>query len=126
MTRAADRRIDTLSRGQRQKVALATALLHEPPVLLLDEPLNGLDITGARVVKDLLLEVAARGGVVLFSSHILEVVERLCHRAIILHQGEIIADAPTAELLARAKDQRLESVFHQLVSAPPAAGEPAA
>ncbi len=112
----ADRRIDTLSKGQRQKVALATALLHEPEVLLLDEPLNGLDVQAARVFKDLILEIAERGGTVLFSSHILDVVERVCHRAIILHQGEVVADAPTSELVARSKDKSLESVFHQLVA----------
>ncbi|MGC4121220.1 MAG: ABC transporter ATP-binding protein [Myxococcales bacterium] len=118
----AGRRIDKLSKGQKQKVALATALLHEPEVLLLDEPLNGLDVESARAFKELMQQTVARGGTVLFSSHILDVVERLCHRAIILHQGAVVADAPTAELVARSKDKSLESVFHELVTSEKAAG----
>lgn len=111
-----DRRVDTLSKGQRQKVALLTALLHQPKVLFLDEPLNGLDVTAARALKDLLVEHARGGGTVLFSSHILDVVERICDRAIILHRGEVVADAATSELVARSKDRTLESIFHQLVT----------
>ena len=91
----ADRRIDTLSKGQKQKVVLATAFLSEPDVLLLDEPLNGLDVKAARALKELMLALAARGGCVLYSSHILDVVERVCERAIILHQACVVADAPT-------------------------------
>ncbi len=118
----ADRRVDTLSKGQRQKVALITAFLHAPQVLFLDEPLNGLDVTAARTLKELLVEHAKGGGTVLFSSHILDVVERICDRAIILHQGQVVADAPTTELVARSKDKTLESIFHQLVTTDRVAG----
>jgi ABC-2 type transport system ATP-binding protein len=110
----ADRRIDTLSKGQKQKVVLATALLHDADVLLLDEPLNGLDVHAARALEQMMKEVVARGGAILYSSHILDVVERICERTIILHQGRIVADAPTAELLSRSRDARLESIFHEL------------
>ena len=112
-----DRRVDTLSKGQRQKVALTMGLLHEPRVLLLDEPLSGLDASAARVLKDLLRGLADRGNAVLYSSHILDVVERLCDRAVILHQGVLVADAPTSELVAQAADKTLESVFHSLTRA---------
>jgi ABC-2 type transport system ATP-binding protein len=111
----AGQRIDTLSKGQRQKTLLATALLHDPDVLLLDEPLNGLDANAARQFKDTIRGLAARGKAVLFCSHILDVVERICDRAIIIDAGRIVADAPTAELVARSADATLESVFHSLV-----------
>lgn len=109
------RRIDSLSKGQRQKTLLATALLHEPDVLLLDEPLDGLDVTAVRQIKDLLLSLARSGRTILFCSHILDVVERICDRAIILDHGRIVADAPTKDLVARSADRTLESVFHALV-----------
>lgn len=111
------RRIDSLSKGQRQKTLLATALLHDPDVLLLDEPLDGLDVTAVRQIKDLLSSLAQAGKAILFCSHILDVVERLCDRAIILDQGTIVADASTRELVSRSTDKTLESVFHALVRA---------
>ncbi len=110
-----DRRIDTLSKGQKQKVALSTAFLSDAEVLFLDEPLDGLDVTAARALKDLMFERVAQGGAILYSSHILDVVERVCHRAIIIHQGKVVADAPTQTLVARSKDASLESIFHQLI-----------
>lgn len=116
LTKVADRRIDTLSKGQKQKVALATAFVHEPTVLILDEPLNGLDVEAARALRELMAGVAERGGAILYSSHILDVVERVCHRAIILHGGRIVADAPTKELVRRSKEATLEAVFHELVT----------
>ena len=115
----ADRAIDSLSKGQRQKVALANAMLHEPPVLFLDEPLNGLDVNAVRAFKMLVQDHAKRGGAVLFSTHILDVVERICQRTIIIHKGQLVADAPTAELLSRSKDATLESVFAEITSMPP-------
>lgn len=111
-----NRRIDTLSKGQKQKTLIAASLLHEPKVLLLDEPLNGLDVAAARALKDVVRGMADRGATVLYCSHILDVVERVCDRVIILDRGRIAADAPTAELVARGKDATLESVFHALVT----------
>ena len=106
----AARRIDTLSKGQRQKVALSTALLHDPEVILFDEPLNGLDATAARAVKEIIRGLAAKGRTILYSSHILDVVERICDRAIILDHGKIVADMPTVDL----SGESLESVFLNL------------
>lgn len=111
----ADQRVDTLSKGQRQKTALAAGLLHDPEVILFDEPLGGLDANAARQLKDLIQGLAARGKTILYCSHVLDVVERVCDRAVILSQGEIVADAPTAELLAQAES--LEAVFRQLTRA---------
>lgn len=117
LDKQAHRRIDTLSKGQRQKVVLSTTLLHEPKVLLLDEPLSGLDIEAAAVLKDLLRELVSRGGAVLYSSHILDVVERISDRVIIIADGVVVADAPTEELLKGPEDKRLEQVFRDLVRA---------
>jgi ABC-2 type transport system ATP-binding protein len=111
---AADRQVETLSRGQRQKVLLIAALLHDPDVLLLDEPLNGLDVHSALTLRRLLENLVRRGKTVLFCSHILEVVERVCSRVIVIDQGRIVADAPTAELLGRAAEGTLEAVLRQL------------
>jgi ABC-2 type transport system ATP-binding protein len=109
-----DKRIDSLSRGQRQRVALSCALLHDPKILLLDEPLTGLDVSAARALRAYLRQMADQGCAVLYSSHILDVVERVCDRAIILSGGRIVADAPTTELVQRSADKTLESVFHAL------------
>lgn len=111
----ADRRVDTLSKGQRQKTALAAGLLHDPEVILFDEPLNGLDVNAARQLKDLIRGLAERGKAILYCSHVLDVVERVCDRALILSGGELVADAPTQELLAQAES--LEAVFRQLTRA---------
>ena len=109
-----DQRIDTLSKGQRQRIALACGLLHGPKVLLLDEPLSGLDARAARSLRDLLQHMASEGCAILYCSHILDVVERVCDRAVILFEGEVVADAPTSELVSRSKGGTLEAVFHSL------------
>jgi ABC-2 type transport system ATP-binding protein len=117
----ADRAIETLSRGQRQKVIISAALIHDPEVLLLDEPLNGLDVNAALAFRRLIETLVARGKTVLFTSHILEVIERLCQRTIVIHQGSIVADEPTRELMKRSGS--LEAVFRQLTRPNDAADE---
>ncbi len=109
-----NRRVDSLSTGQRQRVALACGLLHEPRVWILDEPMSGLDIDGVMTLRSLLREHADRGGTVLYSSHLLDVVERLCDRTLILAAGRVVADAPVADLLSLASDRRLETICHEL------------
>src|SRR5208337_2366265 len=84
--------ISSYSKGMRQKVLLAAALLHDPDLILLDEPFSGLDVGSALVMRSLIRELAGRGKVVLFSSHELETVERVSSRVIILHRGKIAAD----------------------------------
>jgi ABC-2 type transport system ATP-binding protein len=111
---AADDWIERYSLGMRQKVSVAAALLHDPPVVLLDEPLNGLDPRAARALKDLLRERAARGGGVLVSTHLLEVAERLCDRVVILHRGRKVAEGSLAELRGPRADATLEDVFLEL------------
>jgi ABC-2 type transport system ATP-binding protein len=107
--------ISTYSKGMTQKVLLAAALLHNPEVLLLDEPLAGLDVATSLVIKDLLKELAKQGKITIFSSHILEVVEKICSRVIIIHQGKIVADDKVANLRSLMKLPSLEAVFSQLV-----------
>jgi ABC-2 type transport system ATP-binding protein len=113
---AAQRRLDTLSKGMRQKVVLSAALLHDPEVIVFDEPLSGLDANAAHTVKDIVRGLADRGKTVLYCSHMLDIVERLCERVIILDRGSIVADGPTSELLAAGQNHTLEAVFRALTS----------
>jgi ABC-2 type transport system ATP-binding protein len=103
--------IETCSHGTRQKVSIAAALLHDPPLVMLDEPLSGLDPHAARALKDLLRERAARGLGVLVSTHLLDVAERLCDRVVILHRGRKLAEGTLAELRGARRDATLEDVF---------------
>jgi ABC-2 type transport system ATP-binding protein len=102
------------SKGMRQKVLLAAALLHNPEVLLLDEPFSGLDVGTALVLRSLIQELAARGKVVLFSSHELETVERVCSRVVILHRGKVVADDSIDGLRTLMALPTLEDIFSQL------------
>ena len=115
-TRAADR-IESFSRGMKQKVALASALVHQPSLLMLDEPLTGLDAAAARLVKDMLLEFVAAGGTVLLTTHILEVAERLAQRIGIIARGKLLAEGSLEQLRAHAgmPGATLEDVFLALV-----------
>jgi ABC-2 type transport system ATP-binding protein len=106
------------SRGMKQKLALAGALIHEPELLILDEPLTGLDAAAARQVKDLLLSHVAKGGTVILTTHILEVAERLAQRIGIIRAGRLIAEGTLAELRERTSGASLEDVFLQLTAQP--------
>jgi ABC-2 type transport system ATP-binding protein len=106
--------ISAYSKGMRQKILLSAALLHNPELLLLDEPFSGLDVGSALVLRSLIQELAARGKVVLFSSHELETVERVCSRVVILHRGKVVADDSIAHLRTLMELPTLESIFSQL------------
>src|SRR5580658_11134552 len=106
--------ISSYSKGMRQKVLLSAALLHDPDLILLDEPFSGLDVGSALVIRSLIQELAARGKVVLFSSHELETVERVCSRVVILHRGKIVADDSIANLRTLMELPTLEDIFSQL------------
>jgi ABC-2 type transport system ATP-binding protein len=106
--------IESYSLGMRQKTSLIAALLHDPTLLMLDEPLGGLDPLGARTLKDLLRERASRGLGVLVSTHLLEVAERLCDRVVILQGGRKRAEGSLEELRAGRVDRTLEDVFLEL------------
>jgi len=95
--------IETFSRGMRQKLALAGALVHDPELMILDEPLTGIDAAAARQIKDLLLERVKSGKTVLLTTHVLEIAERLAQRISIVHDGRIVAQGTLDELRDRAK-----------------------
>jgi len=107
--------ISSYSKGMRQRVLVAAALMHDPRLLIFDEPLSGLDVVSARLFKDLLEMLAAQGKAILYISHVLEVVEQICSRVIVIAKGRILADAPPADLTRLMSLPNLESVFAQLV-----------
>jgi ABC-2 type transport system ATP-binding protein len=106
--------IASYSKGMRQKVLLAAALLHNPDLVLLDEPFSGLDVNSALILRTVIGELAARGKVVLFSSHELETVERVCSRVVILHKGRLVANDSIQELRSLMSLPTLEEIFSQL------------
>jgi ABC-2 type transport system ATP-binding protein len=109
-----------LSRGMKQKVALACAFMHAPQALLLDEPLTGLDPLGIHRMKETIVGRAARGVAVIISSHLLHLVEEICTRVLIIHRGEKVADGTLAELaaLARVPGSSLEQIFLDVTNGP--------
>lgn len=117
LTGKADQVIESYSGGMRHKIGLCGALLHEPPVLVLDEPLAGLDPYSARRVKDLLRDLCRQGGTVFLSTHVLEIAERVCDRVGILDQGRLVAVGTMEALRAQAQsaaETTLEDLFLQL------------
>lgn len=118
MAKYFDSPIATLSMGMKQKVTLIASLIHQPPVLLLDEPLNGLDAKSSRIVKDLVSLHAQKGGAVLFSTHIMEVAEHICTRIGIIYQGKVIAEGTFDQLKSKTegKSETLEEVFLKLTN----------
>jgi ABC-2 type transport system ATP-binding protein len=107
--------ISMYSKGMKQRVLIAAALMHNPKLLIFDEPLSGLDVLSSRLFKDLLLELTAAGKAVLYISHVLEVVEQICDRVVVIAKGKILADASPSELTRLMELKNLESVFAQLV-----------
>ena len=130
--RAADEKIDALlhlfslyeyrfspmaaySKGMKQKILIAAALIHNPKVAVFDEPLSGLDVTSALVFRNLLRGLAREGRIILYSSHVLEVVEKVCTRVLILCRGKVVAHDSVDNLRALLSSPSLEDVFSQLV-----------
>jgi len=112
---AADQSIASYSKGMRQKIVISAALLHDPSVVLFDEPETGLDVATTLMLRHLVRTLAARGKAILYSSHILEVVERVCDKVIVLHRGEVVADDSIARLRTLLSRTSLEGVFSELV-----------
>lgn len=111
---AMDQRLAEYSKGMKQKVLIASALLHRPEVVFLDEPLTGLDANAALVVKELIRSLAAQGRTIFFCSHVLEVVERICSRIVIIDNGRVVADGTSAAIAAQTGTTTLESAFVSL------------
>ncbi len=110
-------RLDTYSKGMRQKILIAAALLHNPELVLLDEPLSGLDVNASIMIKDLLAALAADGKAILYSSHVLDVVEKVCNRVVIIDEGRIIAEGEPEKLKSSTRESTLEGVFRKLTGA---------
>ena len=115
MVTFAGQRAESLSSGQRQKVAIARAIVHDPPVLMFDEPTSNLDVLASRDIREFMVESKERGKCVIFSTHVLHDAERLCDRVTIIHQGRAIVSGTTAEV--RGSYQDLEDSFLSRVEA---------
>jgi ABC-2 type transport system ATP-binding protein len=107
--------IGEYSKGMRKRVAMAAALIHRPQLFLMDEPFEGVDAVGARLMKDILLDQVRQGVTIFLTSHVLEVVERLCDRVAIIHEGHLVMENTMAEL--RSGDESLEEIFVRVVDA---------
>ena len=107
--------IGEYSKGMRKRVAMAAALIHHPELFLMDEPFEGVDAVGARLMKDILIDQVRRGATIFLTSHVLEVVERLCDRVAIIHNGKLVCRGTMAEL--RGGAETLEDVFVRVVGA---------
>jgi ABC-2 type transport system ATP-binding protein len=114
---AADQPMSGYSKGMKQKVLIIAALLHDPDLLILDEPESGLDLTAGLVLRHLIAILAARGKTILYSSHLLDHVERLCAGVVVLHRGSIVAEGPVSQLRALMQSSSsLEDVIAQLIT----------
>ena len=109
-----DRRVSTFSKGMRQKVLIVAAFIHNPEVIVLDEPLTGLDANSAVAVKEIISQSAAAGRTVFYCSHVMDVVERICHRIVIINEGRFVADGTFEQLQSMSKAASLERIFTQL------------
>jgi ABC-2 type transport system ATP-binding protein len=107
-------RLDTFSKGMRQKILIAAALLHNPDLILLDEPLSGLDVNAAIMIKDLIAALASAGKTILYSSHVLDVVEKVCDRVLIIDKGRLVAEGSPELLRIQTGQTTLEDVFRSL------------
>jgi ABC-2 type transport system ATP-binding protein len=107
--------VATYSKGMRQKLLIAAALLHNPDVLIFDEPLSGLDVTTVLTMKSLMRRLAEGGRMILYCSHLLDIVERLCTRVVVLHRGRVVADDSVANLRELMRRPSLEEAFSALV-----------
>jgi ABC-2 type transport system ATP-binding protein len=101
------------SKGMRKRVAMAASLIHRPQLFLMDEPFEGVDAIGARLMKDILLDQVRQGATIFLTSHVLEVVERLCDRVAIINEGRLVIEETMAEL--RSGNETLEDIFVRVV-----------
>jgi ABC-2 type transport system ATP-binding protein len=109
-------RMDTFSKGMRQKVLITSGLLHNPDIIILDEPLNGLDANSVIIVKELLSKLAKEGKTIFYCSHMMDVVEKVSNRIILINDGTIVADGSFEELKEKQGDTSLERIFAELTA----------
>ncbi|MBQ6820776.1 MAG: ABC transporter ATP-binding protein, partial [Clostridium sp.] len=111
---AYEKRISSYSKGMKQKLILISSLIHNPEVLFLDEPLSGLDANSVMIIKEILATLAKEGKTIFYSSHIMEVVEKISDRIILINNGEIVADGNFEELKNSFKESSLENIFNEV------------
>jgi len=111
-----DRRCDKLSTGMKQKTSIARTLVHDPSVMIFDEPTNGLDIMTARTIIDFIRECRDRGKTVIFSTHIMSEVEKLCDTIGIIQSGKLLVEGSLAQLRDRYAEDELEEIFVKVVA----------
>lgn len=107
-------RISSYSKGMKQKLLIISSLLHNPDILFFDEPLSGLDANSVMIFKEILSELASQGKTIFYSSHIMEVVEKISSRIVLLNSGQVVADGTFEELKEKCKEGSLEEIFNQL------------
>ena len=112
-------RCDKLSTGMKQRVSIARSVVHDPPVMIFDEPTHGLDVLSSRDIIEFIRDCRAKGKTVIFSSHVMSEVEKLCDRIGIIHSGKLLREGTLAELRSASNTQDLEEIFVQTVSGPP-------
>jgi ABC-2 type transport system ATP-binding protein len=105
-------RIHTFSKGMRQKLSIISGMLHNPDILFLDEPLGGIDANSVLVFKEVLQNLKEEGKTIFYSSHILEVVEKLSDRILLINEGKIVIDGTMADVMSKQSDSSLESIFN--------------
>jgi sodium transport system ATP-binding protein len=110
-----DRRVGKFSRGMKQKVAIARSIVHEPKVILLDEPTAGLDVTASRLIHDFIKNCKKENKAIVFSSHSMQEVEKLCDRIIIIHKGKLLEQGTINELKEKYNNEDMEEIFMSLV-----------
>lgn len=110
-----DKRVGKFSRGMKQKVAVGRSIVHDPSVMLFDEPTAGLDVTAARIVQDFILQCKSENKAIIFSSHTMSEVEKLCDRIVIIHKGKIVEQGTVESLKEKYKKEDMEDIFMSLV-----------
>jgi len=115
MSDYADERVVRFSKGMRQKVAIGRSIVHDPEILLMDEPTAGLDVTAARLVHDFVIRIREEGKTILFSSHNMTEVQKLCNRVAIIHRGRIVAEGSIDDLKQSSRQKDFEELFVRLV-----------
>lgn len=120
----ADRRCDKLSTGMKQKVSIARTLVHDPPVMIFDEPTVGLDVMAARTIVGFIRDCRDRGKTVIFSTHVMSEAEKLCDTIGIIHNGKLLAEGSLSELRARSGLDDLEEIFVRMVEGSPRGANP--
>ncbi|MBU5486228.1 ATP-binding cassette domain-containing protein [Clostridium sp. MSJ-11] len=110
-----DRRVGKFSRGMKQKIAIARSIVHNPSVMLFDEPTIGLDVTATKVVQDFILKCKSDGKAIIFSSHSMREVEKLCDRIVVIHKGRIVDNGTISYFKEKYSSEDMEDIFMQLV-----------